>query len=80
MSTRTVPAEKVVTCDCCRKDVGAPGVKRSRSGELHVLRDALDFQGYVCADASIKLDLCDSCLNIIATAINQACEAVRSVP
>lgn len=78
MSTRTIPAEKIVTCDCCQKDVGSPGVKRVQSGGLHLLRDGLDMHGHACANADVKLDLCDSCLQIIATAINQACTAVRS--
>lgn len=79
MSTHTTPAKTVITCDCCGKTCGAePGqVRRVYSGGLIVKKDALDFQGYAVADASVKRDLCDSCLHIVSAAVNQACEAVR---
>lgn len=72
MSVRTIPEKKVVTCDCCRREIGSNGARRAQSGGLHIKRDALDWQGSACASADVKLDLCDDCLAVVCKAINAA--------
>jgi len=66
---KTVIPEKVVTtCDCCGVELTASNSRHE--GYLFLKQHALDLQGFACADASIKHDLCDTCLSRISTAIN----------
>lgn len=78
MTTRTVPEKKIIICDCCQREVGDAGVWRAKNGGIHVRRDALDYQGSACANADIRLDLCDGCLGKVCDAINAACVEVRA--
>lgn len=41
-----------------------------QSGALVLKADALDMQGAPCADATRKMDLCDSCLYTVGKAID----------
>lgn len=70
MSTKTIPAQTIKTCDCC-------GVVMSRNnsrqeGALTLKANMLDMQGSACADASRKLDLCDACLYDVEKALDAA--------
>lgn len=78
MSTQTIPEKKIITCDCCRQQIEG-AVTRREGGGLHLKRDALDWHGHACADASVKLDLCDSCLGKVVKAVNETCASVRAL-
>ncbi len=70
MSTKTIPAQTIKTCDCCGVTMDR---KNSRQeGKLTLNAHALDMQGSPCADATRKLDLCDSCLYKVGKAIDAA--------
>lgn len=79
MSTQTIPAQTVVTCDCCKvtctRSLG-PG-RRVAEGRLTIKQHALDYLGDPAADGSLTLDLCDSCLFKINTAINAVAIEIR---
>ena len=60
MSTKTIPAQVIKTCDCC--SVTMNGQNSRQEGKLTLNAHALDMYGHACADATRKLDLCDSCL------------------
>ena len=77
MSIETIPERKIITCDCCRQQIEG-NVTRKQNGGLHIKRDALDWYGYACADASVKFDLCDSCLDKISAGINDVCKNIRA--
>lgn len=79
MSTKIITEQRIVTCDCCLREIGNNGVWRAQNGGIIVKRDALDYQGAPCADAGISLDLCDKCLGKIVRVINAECLAIRSV-
>lgn len=78
MSVKEIPALRIVICDCCRRECGPGGASRAEGGALHLKRDGLDFSGAPVGDASVRLDLCDSCLNEIGSAINETCERIRT--
>lgn len=78
MSVRITPEVRKVVCDCCSRFVGEGGCARRQSGALHLRRHALDMQGHACANADVKIDLCDDCLSAIGSAINEACVKVRA--
>lgn len=73
MSTKTIPAQTIKTCDCCQVVIGAQNSRKE--GCLTLKANALDMQGAPCADATRKLDLCDSCLYDVAKAIDAAIAA-----
>lgn len=60
MSTKTIPEQIIKTCDCCDKVIDRSNSRQE--GALTLKARALDMQGSPCADATRKLDLCDSCL------------------
>ena len=68
MSTKTIPAQTITTCDCC--GVVMDGGNSPREGALVLKAHALDMQGAPCADATRNLDLCDPCLYDVGTAID----------
>lgn len=70
MSTKTIPAQTIKTCDCCSV-VMSNGNSR-QEGALVLKAHALDMQGAPCADATRKLDLCDSCLYHVGKALDAA--------
>lgn len=78
MSTKVIPERSIVTCDCCRREIGTDGVNRAMNGAMKIRRAALDYAGYPCASADVELDLCDSCLTTVCAAVNKACEGVRA--
>ena len=76
MSTKTIPAQTIKTCDCC--GIVMNGNNSRQDGALVLKAHALDMQGSPCADATRKLDLCDSCLYDVGKAIDAAIDAARS--
>lgn len=67
MSTTTIPAKTVKTCDCC--GITMDGKNDRQEGALHIKAHALDWSGCAVADASQKLDLCDGCLYEVSKAL-----------
>lgn len=70
MSRKAIPAQVVITCDCC--GVECAGGNYVHEGKLTLTRATLDFQGCPVADASIRLDLCDPCNSVLGAAIKEA--------
>lgn len=73
MSIKTFPAQTIKTCDCCSVTMG--GRNSRQEGKLTLNAHALDMYGHACADATRKLDLCDSCLFYVAKAIDETISA-----
>ena len=73
---RDIPSRVEIVCDAC--GVKCEGANYRMRGHLHLKRDALDFHGNACADASVERDLCDRCLNAIGESINTASERIKS--
>ena len=70
MTVIRIPEQTIIQCDNCGGKSGdAPFATHSR---LLFKRDALDYQGSACADASVTLDLCDVCAEKVRVAINEA--------
>lgn len=75
MSTKTIPAQTIKTCDSCGTVMTS---KNSRQAGLLKLRlHVLDMQGSACADGSRELDLCDECLYHVTKSIDHVIEARR---
>lgn len=79
MAATEVPTSWRMTCDAC----GAVEVKPAKSRpahwiDLHLLRDAYDYQGCAVADGSIKLLLCAACADCVTKAINASLEERRT--
>lgn len=55
MSTKTIPAQTIKTCDCC--SVTMDGQNSRQEGKLTLNANALDMHGHACADATRKFDL-----------------------
>jgi hypothetical protein len=70
VSTKIIPAQVIKTCDCCSKTMDSGNSRQD--GRLILHAHALDMQGSPCADATRKLDLCDSCLYKVGSAIDAA--------
>ena len=70
MSTKTIPAQVIKTCDGCSVTINPQNSRQE--GKLTLNAHALDMQGAPCADATRKLDLCDSCLYKVGKAIEAA--------
>lgn len=68
MSTKTIPAQTIKTCDCCGIVVDRKNGRQE--GGLVLKAHALDMQGSPCADATRKLDLCDRCLYDVTKAVD----------
>lgn len=73
MSTKTIPAQTIKTCDCC--GVVIDGRNSRQEGALVLKAHVLDMLGAPCADATRKLDLCDSCLYDVSKAVDTAMAA-----
>lgn len=67
MTTRTIPAQIIKTCDCCGAEM-TPLTARE-DGQLVLKRNALDLHGHAVADATQKWDLCDTCVHLAARTI-----------
>ncbi len=70
MAIQTIPARTVVTCDRC--GVVKNGKNDKQEASLLLKSHALDMHGHACADASRRIDLCDSCLYVLSNAIDAA--------
>lgn len=55
MSTKTIPAQTIKTCDCC--SVTMDGQNSRQEVKLTLNAHALDMHGHACADATRKFDL-----------------------
>lgn len=75
MSTKTIPAQIIKKCDCCDKVMD--GYTARKEGMLTLQAHALDMQGSPCADATRRLDLCDSCLYKVGGALDETIAAVK---
>ena len=78
MSERTEPKRTITVCDICRceKEGGrAPGWLHN--GGFTVKRDALDGYNIPVADATVKRDLCDNCLDRVSAVVNAEAERIR---
>jgi hypothetical protein len=76
MAVKTIPAQTIKTCDCCDKVMD--GRTARMDGGLTLKSHALDMQGSPCADATRKLDLCDSCVYVVTKAVDEAISAQRA--
>jgi hypothetical protein len=76
MAVREIAASFRFACDGC----GATEEMASKSrpkywSDLHILRDAYDFQGCAVADGSVRLTLCLDCGATAVEAVNKALDA-----
>lgn len=79
MSIIEVAAKFRFACDGCGKTEEGPTRSRPKYwSDLHILRDAYDFQGCAVADGSVKLLLCLDCGEAAATVLNAALDARRA--
>jgi hypothetical protein len=76
MAVKTIPAQTIKTCDCCGTVMD--GRTSRQEGGLTLTAHALDMQGAPCADATRKLDLCDSCLYAVTKAVDHALGSTRA--
>lgn len=65
---KRIPETTEITCDVCEKVVGSKGTTGKHKAELILKADGLD-GGISVGDATIKLDLCDSCYLEMRSAI-----------
>ena len=75
---KKIPGREEMYCDVCGRLCEKGGHPRTRNGELIVKKDALDFQGAAVADASVRRELCDPCLERISGVINAEAEKIRA--
>lgn len=76
MSTKSIPAQTIKTCDCCGVVMDSKTARQD--GGLVLKADALDMHGIAVADASRRIDLCDTCLYVVGTAIDTAIAAHKA--
>lgn len=76
MAVKTIPAQTIKTCDCC--DVVMDGKNSRTEASMTLKAHALDMQGSPCADATRKLDLCDSCAYGVTKAVEESILAKRA--
>ena len=80
MAVREVAATFEATCDCCRSvETMASKGRPKYWSNLHILRDAYDFQGCAVADGSVKMLLCLTCGEAVTKAINAAFDGIRAM-
>ncbi len=79
MAIREIPRAFVYVCDGCKQEhtqENAGGhYSNSRPphwANLKIARDAYDFQGAACADASIERLLCEDCATKVFNAVNKS--------
>jgi hypothetical protein len=79
MAVREVAASFEHVCDCCKSVEASSSRSRPKYWcDLHVLRDAYDFQGCAVADGSVKLLLCLNCGEKVTKAMNAVFDEVRA--
>jgi hypothetical protein len=69
MTTTVIPARHVKTCDCCGVECTAENSRDE--GTLVITKPARDLDGHAIGSADIRMDLCDSCLFLMAAAVKQ---------
>jgi hypothetical protein len=67
MTTTTVPARTVTTCDGC--GIECTNKNRSRSGTMTLRADQLDHQGTPIANGGGIYDFCDHCVSLVMAAV-----------
>lgn len=79
MAIQEIPRAFLYVCDGCKaehKQENAGGhysnSRPSHWATLKIGREAYDFQGAACADASIERLLCESCATKVFAAVNTA--------
>lgn len=71
MATKTIPASYEHKCDACGKTEISYSDDRPKYWALMVLiRDAYDYQGSACGDATARLLMCGSCQDQFVTMVN----------
>lgn len=76
MAIQTIPQKYKFVCAGCKKEHESESISRpSYWTELHIKRDAYDFQGFAVADASVHRLLCGDCSKFIYQCMNDATEA-----
>lgn len=79
MALTEVQATWRAACDCCKAIVEMASKRRPAHWiELHILRDAYDFQGAAVADGSVKLLLCVPCSKAAVDAMNESFDERRA--
>jgi hypothetical protein len=79
MAVREIAASFRFACDGCGDTEEMPSKSRPKYwSDLHILRDAYDYQGCAVADGSVKLTLCLACGNAATTALNKALDERRA--
>lgn len=73
MSTKTIPARTIKTCDRCGVEMAGNNCRKD--GKVTINENALDFQGMAVASANRSVDLCDTCLSQVTRAIDAAMSA-----
>jgi hypothetical protein len=75
MAVREIPGSFRFVCDGCGAEEEMLSKSRPKYwSDLHILRDAYDYQGCAVADGSVKLLLCLECGNAAAGALNKTLE------
>ena len=78
MAVEEIPVQYVFICDGCgKRDQQKANIRPKYWSNLHLSRDAYDYQGQAVADGSTRSLLCDDCTSIVATAINTAIDQRR---
>jgi hypothetical protein len=79
MAVREIAASYEAVCDCCKAvEIMASKGRPKYWCDLHILRDAYDFQGCAVADGSVKLLLCLKCGEAATKAMNAVFDDVRA--
>lgn len=84
MGVEVIPETKIFTCDGCGlkheiKRATTSWTRPPHWTRLHWERDAYDFQGNACADASVHRLLCASCSTVLGEAINTAFQGIQTM-
>lgn len=74
MTTRTIPARVITTCDLC--DSVCTRENRRHTGSVNVERAGLDMAGHAVGNDSLHYDVCDICLGLVVFTLDE----LRSKP
>jgi hypothetical protein len=79
MAIREQPVAWIFTCDGCGATETQPSKTRPKYwSDLHILRDAYDYQGAAVGDGAVKLTICLGCGEAATKAINAALDQRKS--